>query len=106
MRLRKKQSKCESDNISNKLMEQLHNHILILQTQNNVLIQTIKSMEDDIQCMKQTNKIKEKNKENEIKLLKIEINSLKLKNQRLYTKLQNIQNILNNKSINVLHSVI
>ena len=56
--------------------------------------------------MKQINKIKEKNKENEMKLLKIEINSLKLKNQRLNTKLQNIQNILNNKSIDVLHSVI
>ena len=106
MRLRKKQSKCEPDNTSSKLMEQLHNHILILQTQNNVLIQTMKSMEDETQCLKQINKIKEKNKENEMKLLKIEINSLKLKNQRLYTKLQNIQNILNNKSIDVLHSVI
>lgn len=106
MRLRKKQSKCEPDNTNSKLMEQLHNHILILQTQNNVLIQTMKSMEDEIQYMKQINKIKEKNKESEIKLLKIEINSLKLKSQRLHTKLQNIQNVLDNKSIDVLHSVI
>ena len=106
MRLRKKQSKCEQDNTSSKIMEQLHNQILILQTQNNVLIQTMKSMEDEIQCLKQINKIKEKNKESEIKLLKIEINSLKLKSQRVHTKLQNIQNVLDNKSIDVLHSVI
>ena len=106
MRLRKKQSKCEQDNTSSKIMEQLHNQILILQTQNNVLIQTMKSMEDEIQCLKQINKIKEKNKENEMKLLKIEINSLKLKSQRVHTKLQNIQNVLDNKSIDVLHSVI
>ena len=59
MRLRKKQSKCEQDNTSSKIMEQLHNQILILQTQNNVLIQTMKSMEDEIQCLKQINKIKE-----------------------------------------------
>ena len=102
MRLRKKQSKCEIE--YEKSIEQLHEQILTLQTYNKALVSSIDAIECEKVISEHTCKIHENHMKTEIQLLKIDNNLLKLKIQRLDTKVNDIKNILENKTLELLHS--
>ena len=85
------------------IIQNLHNRILTLQTENKSLYNTIAEMEEIHNNALNKAKAESHSLKQSLVQQKTFTNELKLKNQNLHTKLQKILYIIENKSVEILN---